>query len=121
MAVTSTNNFLPDIGEIVEEAYERAGLEMETGYDLRTARRSLNLMMLEWQNRGINLWTVDEQNYGFLTEGTSTYTLASNTVAVLEVLLRENDGVEATQMDYEMGRISRDTYAGIPNKFTQAK
>jgi len=121
MAVTSANNFLPDIGEIVEEAYERAGLEMESGYDLRTARRSLDLMMLEWQNRGINLWTIDQQNYGFLTEGTATYTLASDTIAVLEVLLRENDGVEATQVDYEMGRISRDTYAGIPNKLTQAK
>ena len=121
MAVNTTNNFLPDIGEIVEEAFERAGLEMEAGYDLRTARRSLDLMMLEWQNRGINLWTVDLQNYGFLTEGTATYTLASNTIAVMEVLLRENEGVEATQMDYELSRGWRDTDRGGPKKLTQAK
>ena len=121
MAVNTTTSFLPDIGEIVEEAYERAGLEMQSGYDLRTARRSLDLMMLEWQNRGINLWTVEQVGLGLLTAGTAAYPLASGTIAVLEVLLRENDGVTATQADYEMGRISRDTYAGIPNKLTQAK
>jgi len=130
MAVNAATDFLPDVGEIVEEAYERAGLEMQSGYDLRTARRSLDLMMLEWQNRGINLWTVEELTYDSagdgtgtepLVEGTATYTLRSGTLAVLEVLLRENDGNTATQVDYEMGRISRDTYAGIPNKLTQAK
>ena len=121
MVVNPTTSFLPDIGEIVEEAYERAGLEMQSGYDLRTARRSLDLMMLEWQNRGINLWTVEQVDLGLLTAGTADYALASGTIAVLEVLLRENEGVTATQVDYEMGRISRDTYAGIPNKLTQAK
>ena len=121
MAVNTATDFLPDVGEIVEEAYERAGLEMQSGYDLRTARRSLDLMMLEWQNRGINLWTVEEKDYGLLSEGVATYTLAAGTLAVLEVLLRENDGDTATQVDYEMGRVSRDTYAGIPNKLTQAK
>ena len=121
MVVNPTTSFLPDIGEIVEEAYERAGLEMQSGYDLRTARRSLDLMMLEWQNRGINLWTVEQVDLGLLIAGTAAYPLASGTIAVLEVLLRENEGVTATQVDYEMGRISRDTYAGIPNKLTQAK
>ena len=121
MGVNPTTSFLPDIGEIVEEAYERAGLEMQSGYDLRTARRSLDLMMLEWQNRGINLWTVEQVDLGLLIAGTAAYPLASGTIAVLEVLLRENEGVTATQVDYEMGRISRDTYAGIPNKLTQAK
>ena len=121
MAVNTTTSFLPDIGEIVEEAYERAGLEMQSGYDLRTARRSLDLMMLEWQNRGVNLWTVEQVDLGLLTAGKADYALASGTIAVLEVLLRENEGVTATQVDYEMGRISRDTYAGIPNKLTQAK
>ena len=121
MGVNPTTRFLPDIREIVEEAYERAGLEMQSGYDLRTARRSLDLMMLEWQNRGVNLWTVEQVDLGLLTAGTADYALASGTIAVLEVLLRENEGVTATQVDYEMGRISRDTYAGIPNKLTQAK
>ena len=121
MAVNTATDFLPDVGEIVEEAYERAGLEMQSGYDLRTARRSLDLMMLEWQNRGINLWTVEQQDLGLLTEGTATYTLATGTIAVLEVLLRLNAGDQNTQTDYELGRISRDTYGGIPNKLTRAR
>lgn len=130
MAVNPSASFLPDIGEIVEEAYERAGLEMRDGYDLRTARRSIDLMLLEWQNRGINLWTVEQVTYDSvgdgsgtepLVEGTSTYTLAPGTIAVLEVLLRLNAGDINTQADYEMGRISRDTYSGIPNKLTRAR
>jgi len=121
VAVNTAITFTPDVGDIVEEAFERAGLDLRSAYDLRSARRSLDLMLLEWQNRGINLWTIDQQNSGFLTEGTATYTLAANTIAVMEVMLRQNDGVEATQMDYEMGRISRDTYSGIPNKLTQSK
>jgi len=76
MAVNASIDFLPDIGEIVEEAYERAGLEMQSGYDLRTARRSLDLMMLEWQNRGINLWTVEQQDLGLLTDVRETPCLA---------------------------------------------
>ena len=112
MAVNTAIDFLPDIGEIVEEAYERAG---------RPARRSIDLMLLEWQNRGINLWTVEQKDMGLLTSGTSTYTLADGTIAVMEVILRQNSGNVNTQTDYEMGRISRDTYSGIPNKLSQGK
>ena len=67
MAISGTQAFMPDIGDIVQEAYERAGLEMRSGYDLRSARRSLNLLTLEWQNRGINLWTIEEKTISSLT------------------------------------------------------
>ena len=115
MAVNTTTSFLPDIGEIAEEAFERAGLAMVSGYDLRTARRSLDLLLVEWQNRGINLWSVDEVKYDStgdgtgaetLVEGTATYTLRPNTMAVLDAVLRENDGTETTQTDIVMSRIS---------------
>lgn len=130
MAVTSTNTFLPDIGELAEEAFERAGVDMTSGYDLRTARRSLDLLLLEWQNRGINLWSVEEVTYDSLgtgagtetlVEGTSAYTLKSNTISILQMLIRENDGTESTQSDIELSRISRNSYYAIPNKLTQAK
>lgn len=130
MAVTETNTFLPDIGEIAEEAFERAGLEMVSGYDLRTARRSLDLMLIEWQNRGINLWTVEAVTWDSegdgggtttLTKSTSQYTLKSNTMVVLEMILRENDGDASTQTDIELSRISRNTFYSIPNKLTEAK
>jgi hypothetical protein len=130
MAVTSTTTFLPDIGEIAEEAFERAGLTMVSGYDLRTARRSLDLLLVEWQNRGINLWAVEELKYDAdgngdgvetLVEGVATYTLRPNTMIVLDAILRENDGTETTQTDIVMSRISRNTYYSIPNKLTQAK
>lgn len=121
MGVSGTNTFLPDIADIAEEAYERAGVDMKTGYHLRTAIRSIDLMLLEWQNRGINLWCVEEQDLGLLADGDSTYTLASGTVAVLDVLLRENHGVQASQTDYELGRISIDAHSGIPNKLTKGR
>jgi hypothetical protein len=130
VAVTSTTTFLPNIGEITEEAFERAGLEMTSGYDLRTARRSLDLLLLEWQNRGINLWAVEEITYDSLgtglgtetlVEGTGAYTLRSETISVLQMLIRENDGVETTQSDIELSRISRNSYYAIPSKLTQAK
>jgi hypothetical protein len=121
MAVSGTYTFSPDIGEIAEEAYERAGLELANGYDLRTARRSLDLLFLEWQNRGINLWTVDEQKTSTLTADVATVTLASNTVAVLEMVLRENDGDATAQSDIELSRISRDTYYGIPTKLSTGR
>ena len=120
MATSGTIAFSPDIGEIVEEAFERAGLEMKSGYDLRTARRSINFMMLEWQNRGINLWTVTPFTAA-MVKGTSEYTLDSSTIAVLEMWLRTDSGDVSSQADYHLNRVSRDTYAGIPNKLTQAR
>jgi len=99
---------------MIEEAYERCGLEVRTGYDARTARRSLNLMFAEWANRGLNLWTVTQASTT-LTQGTSTYTLASDVVDILEMVLRR-DGT-----DYEMDRISRSDYFNFPNKTDQGR
>tara|TARA_R110000796_G_scaffold107137_2_gene217902 strand:+ start:125 stop:781 length:657 start_codon:yes stop_codon:yes gene_type:complete len=109
-----------DFTEIAEEAWERAGREMRSGYDLRTARRSMNLMTIEWQNRGINLWTIDEGVIS-LVEGTSEYTLPADTIDLLEQVIRTNSGVEATQQDLTINRISVSTYASIPNKLTQGR
>lgn len=109
MATTGTSTFNLDITEIVEEAYERAGLELRSGYDLRTARRSLNLMTVEWANRGINLWTVEQGSIP-LVSGTSTYSLPVDTIDLLEHVIRQNG------IDINISRISVSTYASIPNK-----
>lgn len=116
MAVTATNTFAPDMAEMAEEAYERAGLKLSSAYDLRTARRSVDFMLLDWQNRGVNLWTVEEQITSDLVKSTAKYTLKADTVAIFEVLLRQNSGNVETQTDFELGRISRNTYGGITNK-----
>tara|TARA_R110000823_G_scaffold216020_8_gene345626 strand:- start:368 stop:1093 length:726 start_codon:yes stop_codon:yes gene_type:complete len=132
MAVNTTTSFLPDVSDIVEEAFERAGLEMVSGYDLRTARRSLDLMCIEWVNRGINLWTVVEQKIpkksggvaltdNFLEKSESVYQCDDNTMSVLEIVLRTNDGDTSNQTDYELNRISRDTYVGILSKLTEGR
>ena len=98
MATATTNNFDLDIAEAAEEAFELAGLEMRTGYDLRTARRSINLMMLEWANRGLNLWQV-ESGSTTLTAGTATYSLDADTIDLLEHHLRTDDGETNAQSD----------------------
>jgi hypothetical protein len=120
MATTGTTAFNLDFAELAEEAFERAGREMRTGYDLRTARRSMNLLTIEWANRGINLWTIDE-GYLQLSKGVSAYSLPTDTVDVCEMNVRENDGTLATQSDTHLNRISVSTYAAIPNKLTQGK
>jgi len=120
MATSGTTAFDMDFTEIAEEAWERAGRELRSGYDLRTARRSMNLMTIEWQNRGINLWTIDEGVVP-LVKGTSEYTLPADTIDLLEQVIRTNSGVEATQQDLTINRISVSTYASIPNKLTQGR
>jgi hypothetical protein len=120
MATATTNNFNLDISEAAEEAFELAGLEMRTGYDLRTARRSINLMMLEWANRGLNLWQV-ESGSTTLTAGTATYSLDPDTIDLLEHHLRTNDGNSSSQSDTELARVSFSTYAGIPNKLDEGR
>ena len=120
MATSTTNDFNLDIAEAAEEAFELAGLEMRTGYDLRTARRSINLMMLEWANRGLNLWQV-ESGSTTLTAGTTTYTLDADTIDLLEHHLRTDDGNSDSQSDTELTRVSFSTYAGIPNKLDQGR
>ena len=118
MATTGTTNFDLDFVEVAEEAWERAGREMRSGYDLRTARRSMNLMTIEWQNRGINLWTIDEGTVS-LTSGTAQYTLPADTVDLLEQVIRTGSG--STQQDLTINRISVSTYASIPNKTTTGR
>ena len=120
MATSGVTTFNPDLTEIVEEAFERCGGEMRTGYDLRTARRSLNLMFTDWANRGINMWTM-EQGQQILTPGTATYNLPADTVDLLDHVIRTGAGSASTQADLTITRISEPTYATIPNKLTQAR
>ena len=120
MATSGTTAFNMDFTEIAEEAWERAGREMRSGYDLRTARRSMNLMTIEWQNRGINMWTIDSGTIS-LVQGTTQYTLPADTIDLLEHQIRTNSGNSATQSDLTISRISVSTYASIPNKLTQGR
>lgn len=113
-------SFNLDLTELVEEAFERAGSELRTGYDLRTARRSLNIMFADWANRGINLWTI-EQGTIPLVQGQNTYPLPNDTIDLLEHVIRTGANVAATQADLTITRISVSTYATIPNKITQAR
>ena len=113
MTTSGTTAFNMDFTEIAEEAWERAGREMRSGYDLRTARRSMNLMTIEWQNRGINLWTIDEGEIS-LVQGTGQYDLPADTIDLLEQVIRTGSGT--TQQDLTISRISVSTYASIPNK-----
>jgi hypothetical protein len=121
MANTSgASAFNLDLTELVEEAYERAGSELRTGYDLRTARRSLNIMFADWANRGINMWTI-ESGIIPLVQGQNTYALPDDTVDLLEHVIRTGGNVSATQADLTITRISVSTYATIPNKIQQAR
>jgi hypothetical protein len=120
MATSGTTAFNMDFTEIAEEAFERAGREMRSGYDLRTARRSMNLLTIEWQNRGINMWTIDSGTIN-LVQGQTQYPLPADTIDLLEQQLRTNSGNVATQSDLTLSRISVSTYASIPNKLTQGR
>jgi hypothetical protein len=120
MATSGTATFNMDFTEIAEEAWERAGREMRSGYDLRTARRSMNLLTIEWQNRGINMWTIDEGTIS-LVQGTSSYDLPADTIDLLEHVIRTGSGNVSTQSDLSISRISVSTYASIPNKLTQGR
>ena len=120
MATSGSATFNLDLTEIVEEAYERTGSELRTGYDLKTARRSLNLLFADWANRGINMWTF-EQGSITLVPGLSTYPIPNDTVDLLEHVIRTGEGSVATQADLTITRISVSTYATIPNKLQQAR
>lgn len=117
MATSGTTTFNPDFTEIAEEAWERAGREMRTGYDLRTARRSMNLLTIEWQNRGINMWTIDSGTIAMVS-GTATYNLPTDTIDLLEHAIRTDAGDTSKQSDISVTRISMPDYVGIPNKLT---
>mgnify|MGYP003349931759 FL=1 len=118
MATTGTTAFNLNLNDLVEEAYERVGLEARSGYEFRTARRSLNLLLLEWANRGINLWTIEQSTIP-LVAGTATYNLPTDTVDLMEHVIRTGAGSVSTQADITISRISVSTYASIPNKLEQ--
>jgi|TARA_R110000803_G_scaffold77194_3_gene142053 hypothetical protein len=120
MTTSGTTAFNMDFTEIAEEAWERAGREMRSGYDLRTARRSMNLLTIEWQNRGINLWTIDSHSFDLIS-GTGQYTLPSDTIDLLEQVIRTGAGSVSTQSDLPISRISVSTYSSIPNKLSTGR
>jgi len=120
MATSGTYTFNLDLSDILEEAYERAGLELRSGYDYRTARRSLDLMFLEWQNKGLNLWSVQEGSQT-LTPGTGRYALSGDELDVIEAFLRTDDGDTSKQTDLTMSRISISQYSHLTNKLTQGR
>jgi len=120
MTTSGLTSFNLDLNDMVEEAFERAGSELRTGYDLRTARRSLNLLFADWANRGVNMWTF-EQNTITLVTGQPTYALPDDTVDLLEHVIRTSANVPTNQADLTITRISVSTYATIPNKLTQGR
>ena len=118
MTTSSTTTFNLDLNDIVEEAFERCGAELRTGYDLRTARRSLNLLTIEWANRGINLWTIEQGSIP-MVQGQIVYNLPVDTIDLLEHVVRTQTGEQQT--DITINRISIDTYSTIPNKNAQGR
>ena len=120
MATSGTFAFNIDLSDSIEEAFERAGLELRSGYDYRTARRSIDLLMLEWQIRGLNLWTVKEGTQA-LTPGTSRYALDGKIFDIIEAYIRTDSGDTTSQFDQAMSRISVSQYAHVSNKLTQSK
>ena len=118
MATSGSRDFQPDVGEWIEEAYERCGLELRTAYDARTARRSLNILFADWANRGLNQWTISNVDQT-LTEGTDSYSLNDYVIDVLDVVLRRTVNDVAT--DYQMNQVGRAEYWNIPTKSTKAR
>jgi hypothetical protein len=120
MTTSGTSSFNLDLNDIVEEAFERAGGELRTGYDLRTARRSLNLLFADWANRGLNMWTFEQLSIP-LVQGQPTYALPDDTVDLLDHVIRTNANQPSNQADLTITRISVSTYATIPNKLIQGR
>ena len=114
MAVSGSTDFELDVSDYIEEAFERCGLEVRTGYDLKTAKRSLNLMLGDWANRGLNQWTIEQATVS-LTQGTGDYALGASTIDILNAVVRRSN------TDYALERISRSDYINIPTKTTQAR
>lgn len=118
MTTSNSTDFEPNVTEFIEEAYERCGLELRTGYDLKTAIRSVNLMLAEWANRDLNQWTI-QQDTQTVTQGTANYTLNSNVIDILDLVVRRT--VNNVQTDISISRVGRSAYLNIPNKETQAR
>lgn len=120
MTTTGTTAFNLDMNDLLEEAFERCGKEMRSGYDFRTARRSLNLLTIEWANRGINLWTVDQGSITMVT-GQGSYPIPTDTIDLLDQVIRTNNGNQSNQIDINISRISESTYSTLPNKLAQGR
>jgi hypothetical protein len=120
MTTSGVSAFNLDLSEIVEEAFERCGSELRTGYDFRTARRSMNLLFADWANRGINMWTIEQGTIN-MVQGQNTYDLPIDTVDLIEHQIRTGAGNQYTQADLTITRISVDTYTTIPNKLSQGR
>jgi hypothetical protein len=114
MTTSGSKDFELDVAEYIEEAFERCGLEVRTGYDLKTAKRSMNLMLAEWANRGLNQWTIKQRTVT-LAQGDGDYSLDTDVIDILSVVVRRSN------TDYALDRISRDSYLSIPNKTTQGR
>ncbi len=114
MALSGSSDFELDVAEYIEEAFERCGLEVRTGYDLRTAKRSLNLMLAEWANRGLNQWTIKQRSFTS-TQGDGDVSVSSDVIDILSVVVRRSN------TDYALDRVSRDTFLSIPNKTSQGR
>lgn len=119
MTTSGTTSFNLNLNELFEEAFERCGMEMRTGYDFRTARRSLNILTIEWANRGINLWTVEQGSIP-MVQGQITYNLPVDTIDLIDHVIRTQPGQQG-QIDININRISVDTYSTIPNKNAQGR
>ena len=115
---TGTTSFNLNMNDLIEEAFERCGLELRTGYDFRTAQRSLNILTIEWANRGINLWTIEEGQIPLVT-GQITYPMPVDTIDILSMVVRQ--GTLQNQIDINISRISEDTYSSLPNKLAQGR
>ena len=120
MSTSGVTDWDPQLDEIIEEAYERIGLEIRTGYQARTARRSLNYLLTSWANQGINLWTITPDDIT-LIQGQGTYDLPADCVDIFEQVIRQNQGSQYNQTDIIIPRISLSTYAAIPNKLAQGR
>jgi len=120
MSTSGTTAFNLDLSNLVEEAFERCGSQLRSGYDLKTARRSLNLLTIEWANRGINLWTIEQGQVNLVT-GQSLYPIDSDTIDLLDTVIRQNNGSSSNQIDINISRISESTYSTIPNKLTTGR
>lgn len=119
MATTGTTSFNLDVNDLIEEAFERCGKELRSGYDFRTARRSLNLLTIEWANRGINLWTV-EQGVIPMATGQAMYPIPVDTIDLMDMVIRTNNGT-SNQIDINISRIAEPTYMSLPNKLAQGR
>ena len=114
MTTSSSTDFELDVAEYIEEAFERCGLEVRTGYDLQTAKRSLNILLADWANRGLNQWTIEQRTQS-LTSGTAEYSLGTDVIDILNAVIRRGT------TDFTISRISRDQYINIPVKSTTGR